>query len=121
MAKRFKRNVKVNPIINERTTLSTNQHNSSQDTPVEELEGSEGATVIIIGNTLIAISILISVISVFVLGKGKVDTGYLTISKWQPAVVFYCIIGGFNGVFCGFLLSKVGRILSHLEALRRSK
>ena len=82
---------------------------------------SEGSTASNIGNALIWLSLVAAVVCIFVYGRVEIPDGiYNTREVWSPLIVLACIASGLNGAFFGYLLSKVGSVLRHLENLQRS-
>lgn len=117
MDKRFHKSLKKNET--EIVPQSNPKLDNSIQTTASHFEiTTEGGTVTVIGNVIIWLSFTSSIISIFIFGKVENDTGYIVTSKWLVGIVVYCILAGLNGVLFGYLLSKVGKILSHLEALR---
>lgn len=80
---------------------------------------SEGRLASGIGVAIMWTSVAAALVCIFAFGRIEIPYGtYGTKRVWSPAVVITCIGLGVNGVFFGFLLSKVGSALQHLEKLR---
>lgn len=81
---------------------------------------SEGDYTSIIGKAIIWLSIAASGICLFVFGRVQVPAGlYGTETVWSTALVMSVIAAGIDGIFFGFLLTKVGSVLRHLEQQRK--
>lgn len=75
-----------------------------------------------LGRVLIWLSIVSSIVCVSVYGRARVPGGlYGSEIVWSSTLVMAFIAAGLNGVLFGFLLSKVGSVLKHLEQLRRAQ
>ncbi|WP_428821151.1 hypothetical protein [Microbulbifer sp. MCCC 1A16149] len=94
----------------------------SEDQKIAESSESwnEGSSVSNVGNVIIWLSIASAIACIFIFGRIEVGTGYSASYRWIPGIVISCVVGGLNGVFFGYLLAKLGRVLSHVEALRAS-
>jgi hypothetical protein len=82
----------------------------------EQKSLSEGERVTLIGNVIIGLSVACAIIGMLVYGRVEIATSYTIQTQWVFAVIVYCLWGGLNGAFFGYLLSKVGRVLQHLES-----
>lgn len=83
---------------------------------------TEGQLASAIGVAIIWISIAAAVVCIFAFGRLEVPYGAYGIRKiWSPSIIIACIGLGLNGVFFGYLLSKAGSALQHLEKLRGSR
>lgn len=95
----------------------SNEHWSS--TPRAELPlpaPSEGSTASLIGDMIIVLSAISAVVCIMAFGRVEVPNGlYSTQTQWSPLLVSVYIAAGLNGMFFGYLLSKVGSVLKHLE------
>ena len=97
--------------------------NAAQAAAVVENPLSEGDYTSMIGQALIWLSLASAVICVFAFGRVEIPSvsEYSSPEKvWNASTVIACITVGLNGAFFGFLLSKVGSVLKHLEKLRSS-
>jgi hypothetical protein len=80
---------------------------------------SEGSTAKLVGNVVIWLSLASSVVCILVFGRVSVPDGsYATKEVWSWLLVTAFVAAGANGVFFGYLLSKVGSVLLRLEQLR---
>ena len=73
---------------------------------------SESHTATVIGNAVLWGSLASAAACVFFLGRGPEGEG------WNGLLVSIYLASGLNGAFFGYLLSKVGSVLKHLEALQ---
>lgn len=92
---------------------------SAEDDILLEGCSSEGDVAKIIGTLIIYLSIISAAICIFAFGKIEIqDSLYSTRTVWSPTLIGIFVAGGINGAFFGYLLSKVGSVLKHLEAIR---
>ncbi len=76
---------------------------------------SEGRTAAFIGNAVIALSFFGSLICLGAFGKVSVQSGPFEATEvWGPVLVSIYVAAGVNGALFGYLLAKVGSILTHL-------
>jgi hypothetical protein len=67
------------------------------------------------------LSFIGAAICVFSFGRIEVPSGmYSTETQWSPLLVSVYIAGGLNGMFFGYLLSKVGSVLRRLEKMQEN-
>lgn len=80
---------------------------------------SEGSTASFIGNAVIWLSFIASVICVIAFGRVEIPNGpYSTQIQWSTLLVSVYVAAGLNGMFFGYLLAKVGSVLSRLDSGR---
>lgn len=85
---------------------------------------SEGSMTSAIGTAIIWVSIAATIACIFIFGRVEIsnlDGLYGSQTVWSSTLVASFVAAGLNGVFFGFLLNKVGSVLSHLEQLLRNK
>lgn len=82
---------------------------------------SEGSVASAIGDAIMVLSFIGAAICVFSFGRIEVPSGmYSTETQWSPLLVSVYIAGGLNGMFFGYLLSKVGSVLRRLEKMQEN-
>lgn len=80
---------------------------------------TEGDYTSLIGQAIIWLSIVAAAICIFLFGQYEVPDGlYRTKKVWNTTLIGFYVASGLNGVFFGFLLSKLGSVLKHLERLK---
>lgn len=83
---------------------------------------TEGDYAALIGQAIIWLSIVGAAICIFLFGQYELPDGpYSTKKVWNATLIGFYVASGLNGVFFGFLLSKIGSVLKHLERLRESR
>ena len=81
---------------------------------------SEGGTASMIGNAITWLSLAAAILCIFMFGRVEVPSGmYSSKTQWNAALISIFAGAGVNGMFFGYLLSKVGSVLSHLERQAR--
>lgn len=91
------------------------------ETLARDGELTEGDYTSIIGQGIIWLSIVSAAICAFVFGQVEVPDGlYSTKKVWNATLVGLYVAPGLNGVFFGFLLSKIGSVLKRLDSLKDS-
>lgn len=86
-------------------------------------QSNEGSFVNVLGWCLIILSVVAAGFCILQFGKVEVQVDYglgqsYTKDEWSPTLVITFMAAGLNGVFFGYLLAKMGSVLTHLEALR---
>ena len=82
---------------------------------------TEGDYAALIGQAIIWLSIVGAAICIFLFGQYELPDGpYSTKKVWNTTLIGFYVASGLNGVFFGFLLSKIGSVLKHLERLKES-
>lgn len=75
-----------------------------------------------IGNAVIWLSLIASIVCVFTLGRITIPDGlYGTKQIWSSTLVAAFLAAGLNGAFFGYALAKIGSVLKHLESIRGIK
>ena len=83
---------------------------------------TEGDYAALIGQAIIWLSIVGAAICIFLFGQYELPDGpYSTKKVWNTTLIGFYVASGLNGVFFGFLLSKIGSVLKHLEGLKESR
>lgn len=83
---------------------------------------TEGDYAALIGQAIIWLSIVGAAICIFLFGQYELPDGpYSTKKVWNTTLIGFYVASGLNGVFFGFLLSKIGSVLKHLERLKESR
>ena len=99
-------------------------HAQAQATEAPAGDGAlttEGDYAALIGQAIIWLSIVGAAICIFLFGQYELPDGpYSTKKVWNTTLIGFYVASGLNGVFFGFLLSKIGSVLKHLEWLRES-
>lgn len=80
---------------------------------------TEGDYTSMIGQGIIWLSIASAAICAFLFGQVEIPDGlYSTKKVWNTTLVGLYVASGLNGVFFGFLLSKIGSVLKRLDGLK---
>lgn len=83
---------------------------------------TEGDYAALIGQAIIWLSIVGAAICIFLFGQYELPDGpYSTKKVWNTTLIGFYVASGLNGVFFGFLLSKIGSVLKHLERFKESR
>lgn len=89
----------------------------STSAPEEML--SEGEYTAMIGQAIIWLSLIGAAACIFMFGRIEISEGlYSTKTAWSSSLVTMYAVAGVNGAFFGFLLSKIGSVLSRLDQLK---
>lgn len=83
---------------------------------------TEGDYATFIGQAIIWLSIAGAAICILLFGQYEFPDGpYNTKKVWNIPLIGQYVVFGLIGVFFGFLLSKIGSVLKHLERLKESR
>jgi hypothetical protein len=77
---------------------------------------TESVTASFIGNAVIWLNLLSAIACIVAFGRVTVpDSLYGSTQQWSPTLVVFIAAAGLNGMFFGYMLSKIGSILRRLE------
>ncbi|XOV78140.1 MAG: hypothetical protein ACFHVJ_14475 [Aestuariibacter sp.] len=108
---RFKKNIESS-----NATVSVKQNESEISSVPDTPNSDEGKATENLGWIIVWLSVISCIILVFTFGK--IETGYGK-EVWVPGTVILYVGMGINGVLFGYLLAKVGKILSHVSFLTK--